>query len=134
MTDLVPQTEQVIPWTAAFAADIALEQKKIVDICKDHNVTSAEWLKLSADPEFEGMVNSIRLALRKDGGSYRVKSKLAAERILPEMERATKDESVPWTVRADLMKYITKSSGYDASNESAKAGPGSGFSINIVLK
>ena len=121
-----------IPWTGAFAADVAIAAEPYVAICARHRVTEREWKILSQDGEFCGAVEALRSAMRKDGGSFRVKSRSLAEKLLDKFAEVIYSEDTPATVRADLMKYAVKMAGLDQSAEQRAAG-GQPLQINIML-
>lgn len=136
MNDLIeaPASDVAIPWTAAFAADIAIAKQGYLKICAEHGVSTTEWQTLQKDVEFTGSVEAIRLALRKDGGSFKIKARALAESLLPHWENVIYSDETPATVKADLMKGIVKIAGLDASTDQKAQTGGTPLSININLR
>jgi hypothetical protein len=124
-----------IPWTASFAADVAIGEDDYPATCARHGVSAAEWEVLSQDAEFTSTVEAIRFALRRDGAAFKIKSRLFAERLLEQFGAMIYDEGTPATVRADLMKYSVKMAGLDASaDQRTAAATGPPLQININLR
>jgi hypothetical protein len=130
-----PASSAAIPWTALFAAEVAIGQDDYLAICARHGVSAAEWGALSQDAEFTSAVEAVRLALRRHpDASFKVKSRLFAESLLPRFRSLIDDDQTPPSVRADLMKYSVKMAGLDASAEqrtAAAAGPPLQININL---
>lgn len=122
-----------VPWTGHFAADVAIADEPYPAICARHGVTENEWGLLTKDPEFMGAVEGLRSAMRRDGGSFKVKSRALAEKLLKRFEEMIYSDDVAASVKADLMKYAVKMAGLDASAEQRAASGGQPLQINIML-
>jgi hypothetical protein len=131
-----PAASAAIPWTALFAAEVAIGQDDYLAICGKHGISAAEWEALSQEAEFTFAVEAVRLAVkRRDGESFKIKSRLFAERLLQQFGTMIYDEAMPATVRADLMKYAVRMAGLDASVEQRNAvATTTPLQININLR
>jgi hypothetical protein len=122
--------------------ELAMNQASPKDICAEYGIDKDGWDALTRNPTFVHACAEARELAKAEGGSFRMKAKSMAEMLLKDLYGlATSDESyqtVPATVRADVMKFIVRVAGLDASIDqkgaaSAKAGAQATAIINIDL-
>lgn len=119
-------------WTAALVAEIALGDRAVEEVCGRYGIDEAAWAKIKRDEAFTALVREMRQALINEGVSFRLKARVMAERNLPQMQRMIDDAAVPASVRTDLLKFIVKAAGLDASTEH-KAAASVGNALQIII-
>lgn len=151
-----PQTVQIVPgmniplllpeppkdpaigaYPATMPVEIALKTASIREICEAYDISREEWEVLRNRPDFRKEVEDWVAKLREEGMTFKMKARLQSEALLQTAWAMIHDKgnTVPATVRADLLKFVIKAAGLD---ESSKAGSNGGvqqtaLQINISL-
>ena len=118
-----------------FPVEIALQTAPLPDILSAYAIDAARWGALQKHPVFVRDLASALEAVKKHGMTFKMKAGLQAEAMLErmwEMSHAPYDE-VPPAVQADLMKFVVKAAGLDASKDQAGQMQGTPLQININL-
>jgi len=129
-----PSTLSLYPPT--FPVELALQTAPLPAILESYSISPAQWEALQVHPVFVRDVAAARNAVKKHGASFKLKAGLQAEAMLErmwEMTHAAYDD-VPPAVQADLMKFIVKAAGLDASKEQGAANQATPLSIQINLR
>ena len=122
--------------------ELAMQTGSPKEICEDYGIDKAGWDALTKNPVFVHACAEARELAKAEGGSFKMKARSMAEMMLKDLYKlGASDESyavVPASVRADVMKFIVRIAGYDASIDqkgaaSAKAGAQATAIINIDL-
>ena len=122
--------------------ELAMQTGSPRQICAEYNIDEEGWNQLKKNPAFVYACAEAREMAKAEGGSFRMKARAIAEDMLGDLHAlATSNESydtVPATVRADVMKFVVRVAGLDASIDqkgaaSAKAGAQATAIINIDL-
>lgn len=133
---LQPQNPARLTWPPTLPVELALRIDTPKVICEHYGISRDEWLELIVHPQFRRDVEAATETLRKEGMSFRMKSGLMAEELLPTMWsliHSTNDQ-VPPSVKADLIKFVVKAAGLDASKDQGKANiAANGLNIQINL-
>lgn len=122
-------------YPATFPVEIALQTAPLPVILETYAIDEARWEALQKHPVFVRDLASALDAVKKYGMSFKMKASLQAEAMLErmwEMAHSPYDE-VPPAVQADLMKFVIKAAGLDASKDQAGAQQGTPLQININL-
>lgn len=118
-----------------FPVELALQTVPLPDILEAYSITMDRWADLQTHPVFVRDLAAAQEAVKKHGMSFKMKASLQAEAMLErmwEMAHAPFDE-VPPAVQADLMKFVVKAAGLDASKDQAANAAGPGLQIQINL-
>lgn len=127
---------EIETYPASLPIEVALKTASVKDICEAYGLSEEDWLRLKSDPVFVAEVAALRETLKKDGMSFKMKAQLQAEELLNTSWALihSHNDDVPPNVKADLIKFIIKAAGLDASkDQAANAGPGNALQININL-
>lgn len=135
--DYFPRNPTTLSWPATLPVELALRIDTPKAICETYGIDRDEWLRLIANPRFRADVAAASELIRKEGMSFKLKAGLLAENFLPNIYNMVNgsDEKYPASVKADLIKFVVKAAGYDASKDQGKANVniGVGFSIRMDL-
>lgn len=126
---------EIALYPPTFPVELALQTAPLPDILSSYNINAARWEALQKHPVFVRDLASALEAVKKQGMSFKMKAGLQAEAMLErmwEMAHSPYDE-VPPAVQADLMKFVVKAAGLDASKDQASAQQGTPLQININL-
>ena len=117
-----------------FPVELALRVAPVQKICEAYNITQDEWNSLRADPVFQKDLADAMAMVKKDGMSFKLKAQLQSEELLKTSWNMihSKNDEVPPSVRADLLKFTVRAAGYAEPAE--KAGSmNNALQININL-
>jgi len=125
----------IMGWPATLPLEVALKSHDIAHVLEAYGIDEERWLSLKNDPLFIADVNFYNEELKKDGMSFKLKARLQSEELLKTAWKMIHDAVTPAAVRADMLKFVVRVAGLDASKEAATTGPGSvmGLQINIDL-
>lgn len=117
-----------------FPVEIALRTAPLPDICAAYDISHEQWLELKADPVFQRDLTAAVELVKKDGMSFKLKAQLQADELLKTSWRMihSKNEEVPASVRADLLKFTVRAAGYAEPAEKTNANQNN-LQININL-
>lgn len=101
--------------------EIALRVAPVQEICAAYNISREEWDALRADPVFQRDLAAAVEMVKKDGMSFKLKAKLQSEELLKTSWRMihSKNDDVPASVRADLLKFTVRAAGLAEPAEKA---------------
>ena len=127
----------MLAWPPTLAIEVALRSSSLKNICQDYGISEDEWDNIRHNPAFvRELVAAVEL-LKAEGNGFKVRAKLQAAEMLKQswaMVHAEGD-SVPASVKADLIKSTVRWAGYDP--QTSKEGGGQtnnvGFKIEIIL-
>jgi hypothetical protein len=126
---------EIALYPPTFPVEIALQTAPLPDILASYAIDLPRWEALQKHPVFVRDLGAALEAVKKHGMSFKMKAGLQAEAMLErmwEMAHAPFDE-VPPAVQADLMKFVVKAAGLDASKDQAGHQQGTPLQININL-
>ena len=126
---------EIETYPATLPMEVALKTAPIKDICEAYGLSEEDWGRLKMDPMFVAEVAALRESLKKEGMSFKMKAQLQADELLNtawSLIHAHNDDVAP-NVKADLIKFVIKAAGLDASKEQAQQGPANALQININL-
>lgn len=122
-------------YPATFPVEIALQTAPLPDILASYAIDLPRWEALQKHPVFVRDLGAALEAVKKHGMTFKMKAGLQAEAMLErmwEMAHSPYDE-VPPAVQADLMKFVVKAAGLDASKDQAGNQQVTPLQININL-
>ena len=104
-----------LTWPPTMLIELALKTASPDEIRQEYGYSVDEWLKLPQNPAFLRDLNDACVLVKQEGMSFRLKAKLLAEDFLPNVYRMVNasDEKTPPSVKADLIKAVTRWAGYD---------------------
>jgi hypothetical protein len=112
------------------------------EVCEAYGLTEEDWEGLKKNPVFLSACSEAKAMAEAEGGSFRMKARTMAELFLGNINDLVTNpahdfDAVPASVRGDLMKFIVRVAGLDASIDqratAAKATAGVQAVININL-
>jgi hypothetical protein len=121
--------------------ELALGNGTPKQLLEEYGLNQDDWERLKLNRVFLQACKEARDMAASEGGSFRMKAKTMAEVLLKdihEMAAETDPNRVPSNVRADLLKFVVRIAGLDASIDQKGAAAGKGVSavqaiININL-
>lgn len=120
----------------AFELAFVLEDggQGMAEFMSEYGVSEEDLHRLCVSPQFSAMVERHREEIRRDGITFRMKSRIHAERCLPTMQKLVDDVTTPAAVRAKLFSEFVRFGGLDpGSGGSGDGGPGNGVSVTINM-
>lgn len=92
-----------------------------------------EFKLLCEGPQFRAAVERHREEIRRDGLTFRLKSRVHAEQCLPVMQRLVDDVNTPAAVRAKLFGEFVRFGGLDPGAGGAGAGGGQAGGVSVTI-
>lgn len=134
-TEVNPTDPSEIGWPPTLPVELALRTASPQQIKDAYGYTDDQWDALRQHPAFLKDLAAAVEMIRKEGMSFKMKARLQSEELLSRAWKMIHDGSgdVPPAVQADLLKFVVKVAGLDASKDQAANQPGAGLSINIQL-
>jgi len=122
-------------WPPTLPIEVALHQSSIRSICESYKLTKDDWERLRKDSNFIKDVRVAAETLKKEGMTFKIKAQLQAEALLPTAWKMIHDKKgvVPATVRADLIKFVVRVAGLDASKDQGQQTAVAGTGLNIQI-
>ena len=108
-------------WPATLPLEIALHNHPVKVVCEAYGIDRERWNQLKEDPLFIADVQYFVDELKKDGMSFKLKARLQSEELLKTAWKMIHDAVTPAPVRADLLKFVVRVAGLDASKDQANA-------------
>ncbi len=137
MTEMlpVPPDPAMLGWPPTLPVEIALKVAPVSQLCAMYGIDHDEWQLIRHNPRFVADLTRVVETLREEGMSFRLKARLQAEEYLKRAFQMIHDKSgqTPPTVQADLIKFVIKAAGLDASKDQATHNQQVGLSISINL-
>ena len=138
LSELKDPTELGFPPTLPL--ELAAKTGSIREICESYGIDQVRWNELRANTMFQAACAEAQSMVAQEGGSFRAKARTMAEQFLTRMwELSNADiKDVPANVQADLMKFVVRVAGLDASIEqkasaATKGAISNALQINIHL-
>lgn len=127
----------LLGWPPTLPIEIALRVAPIKKICEAYDITKEEFERLRLDQRFVDDVRRADEMVRKEGMTFKLKAQLQADELLQTAWKMihSPTDAVPAVVRADLIKFIIRCAGLDASKDQANnhATSNQNLQININL-
>jgi hypothetical protein len=125
----------LLGWPPTLPIEVAMREMPIARICEHYGISRDTWGDLRQNPAFQAEVAAAVEALKKEGVTFKMKAKLQSEELLKTSWRMIHDptDSVPPSVRADLIKFTIRAAGLDGSKEAAAVGQQAPLQIQIIL-
>ena len=124
----------LVGWPATLPLEVALKSHDLGDVLEAYGITPERWQTLKVDPLFVADVQFYHDELKKDGMSFKLKARLQSEELLKTAWKMIHDAVTPAAVRADMLKFVVRVAGLDASKDGpASMGNVMGLQININL-
>lgn len=127
-----------LTWPPTMLIELALKTAPPDDIRKEYGYSTEDWEALPRNPVFMKELTEACELVRQEGMSYKLKARMLAEEFLPDvykMVKADGEKGTPASVRADMIKFMTRVAGYDvkASAEGGAATQANTLNIQINL-
>jgi hypothetical protein len=131
----LPRDPAKLGYPPTFPIELALKEHSVKDVCLAYKISEEEWDRIRVDPLFVKDLAGRYVELQTEGVSFRMKARLQAEEYLRKLWRITEmsNEEVPAAVRADIMKFVIRVAGLDASKDQAAAAVAVGNALSITL-
>lgn len=124
-------------WPVTLPIEIALHTATVKELCAEYSISHDEWMQIKENPAFQAEVANAVEALRKDGMDFKMRAQLQSKELLKRVWEMTHHDFavVPANVQADLIKFMIKAAGLDASKDQGAQGNDNrtAFQININL-
>ena len=121
-------------WPPTLPIELALKTASPQQLKEEYGYSDEAWDALRVDPGFLKDLTQALETVRQEGMSFKLKAKLQAEELLKQSWKLihSPGESVPPSVKADLIKATMRWAGYD-NKDTATAAVANGLSINIHM-
>ena len=119
----------------ALPLELAAKTGSVRDICESYGVDRARYAELRQNPVFIQACQEALAIVSTEGGSFKAKARTMAEAFLTRMwNLATYPDldTVPANVQADLMKFVVRVAGLDASIEQKASAAGKATATNAL--
>jgi hypothetical protein len=124
MNEMVDPTADpaTLGYPPTLPVEVALKTASIQRICESYGISRERWAVLRVDPAFVAHVQRIQQAVERDGGlGFKMKAQLQAEELLKTSWGLIHSNTVPSSVKADLIKFTVRAAGLDGSKDQAAA-------------
>ena len=129
-----PTSASDLTFDPRIAYEIALGLDKASTIFGKYNVSPERAEALIKNSVFLGTIKRYQEEVQSSGISFKLKAKIQAEDLLTHSYLIATDPEVPYSVRADLIKWTAKVAGLEPTDKNAGAGGAAGgFTLNITL-
>ena len=105
-------------------------------LCEAYGLTQEDWERLRHDPVFIADLRDAVEEVKKDGVSFKMKARLQSEELLKTSWQLihSRNDDVPPSVKADLIKFTIRAAGLDGSKDQASSAvANTALQININL-
>lgn len=104
-----------LTWPPQLPLEMALKTASLEELRLEYGYSREAWASLPLNPIFVKDLTEACELVRQEGMSYRVKARMLAEDFLPNVYKMVnaQGEVVPPSVKADLIKFVTRVAGYD---------------------
>ena len=116
--------------------ELAMNTGRPSEILEAYGLGKDDWERFKANPTFLVACAEARKMAEADGGSFRMKARTMAEMLLKDaldMAREDDTEKVPPSVRADLIKFMVRIAGLDASIDQKGTAAGKAIGAQAVI-
>lgn len=125
------------PWSDRLAMDIALllegSGETIAEVMARHTIDAAALARFNTDPVFLRKVNDLRVEVRENGMTFRMKARAQAEELLTTSWTLIHSPDVSAAEKVKLIANTVKWGGLEPKPDSVIEGVGGGVSITINL-
>ena len=106
----------------------------IRDLCESYGITRPEWEALRTNELFQMACAEALKIVQAEGGSFKAKARTMAEMFLSRLWTLANGDlkDVPANVQADIMKFVVRVAGLDASVEQKAAAAGKATASNAL--
>lgn len=122
---------ETLPFTLAFAYEIALGFDPPDVVCERHNVSPEHFERLLRYEPFTAATARLYQDILKDGVTLETKAKMALEALLPTAVMLVRDESLDPSVRVKALEFIARVGRIDGKAATVSPGPGFQFIVSI---
>ena len=133
---LRPDDPAEIGYPPTLPIEIALKTAPLKTICEAYGLTQEDWERLRHDPVFIADLRAAVEEVKKDGVSFKMKARLQSEELLKTSWQLihSRNDDVPPSVKADLIKFTIRAAGLDGSKDQASSAvANTALQININL-
>jgi hypothetical protein len=118
--------------------ELALGNGTPKQLLEEYGLAQDDWERLKHNRVFLQACKEARDMAASEGGSFRMKAKTMAEVLLKDIHTMASEENpnvVPSNVRADLLKFVVRIAGLDASidQKGAAAGKAGSSTVQAVI-
>ena len=125
------------PWSDRLAMDIALllegSGETLPEVIQRHSITVADLGRFNADPVFLRKVDILRVEVRDNGMTFRLKAKAQAEELLTTSWTLIHSPDVSATVKEKLIAHTVKWGGLEPKPDAMLESVTGGVNITINL-
>ncbi|MDO8705364.1 MAG: hypothetical protein Q7J84_10505 [Sulfuricaulis sp.] len=115
------------------ACELSLKMEDPEVVFSRYGYTPDQAVSLIEQPAFAVMLERIAKEVQASGLSFKTKAKAIAEDLLPHAYEMATDPQCSSAVRADIIKWAAKISGYEPSGKDEVKGIGGGFNLSITF-
>lgn len=135
LTKVRPEDPSELGYPATLPIELVLKTAPLERICEAYRLTREDLERLLADERFKADLKAAADMLKKEGMSFKMKARLQSEGLLQTAWKMihADPEVIPPSVQADLLKFVVRVAGLDASKDQAAAAGGTALQININL-
>ena len=114
--------------------ELAARTGTIRDLCESYGITRPEWEALRTNELFQMACAEALKIVQAEGGSFKAKARTMAEMFLSRLWTLANGDlkDVPANVQADIMKFVVRVAGLDASVEQKAAAAGKATASNAL--
>ncbi len=115
------------------AVELALHMDDAADIFASYHYTPDQAAALCESPPFIALLERVTKEVRENGLSFKAKIKAVAEDLIPTAYALATDPECSSAVRADLIKWSAKMSGYEPATSKDDKVTGGGLTLSITF-
>lgn len=119
-------------WPPMFPFELALGNATPQAVCAEYGIDSKTFSQWRKNPAFKKAVTQAEEMLKEDGLGFKTRARLQAGEVLKHAVHMIDDKTTPPQVVADLIKFIVRVAGLDASKDQG-AGGIVGPNVQIVI-
>jgi hypothetical protein len=127
-----PLDPSLLGFPPMLPVELAMKTDTVPAICAAYGITRDQLARIIEDPIFIVAFNNATEMLQKDGASFKLKTKMQAEALLPKVWELVHSQYTPYAVKADLIKSVVRWAEYEPKKDAA-GGTGGMFNIQINL-
>jgi len=115
-----------------FVLEVAYGVKDPAELAEEYGYTPEEWGQLKAYPAFIKVVEARKSELIATGVTFRVKSAMMVEDLLPDIYNAAKEQGASFHTKLAAVNFLAKAAGLDSPKKDEEQS-GNQFNISINL-
>lgn len=113
-----------------FVFELALASEPVEGLLQRYNVSIEQYENYLQNVAFQAQLQKFRADIHERGLGFREKARALSEDMLVTAYRMVKDENVPATVKADLIKWVAKVADLEPKQDK---NPESQFLPNVLI-